>query len=341
MRKKTELTLAAMFVILSVTIAFLNQNSVGETPQNGAKISVDPSSIIEQTRQPPFRFRIYISIYNVTNMVSCEFNLSYAPGIFVVNQINKLKVQNQYPSAYTNADDALGYIYVKLIYGQPINLPEQSVQLIEIEFTAISYGYTVLDIHDVYLKDVDGHLIPCEIEDGLVWILKHDVEVIGCAVSTNETYVGKLVNATVIVKNNGDAAENITVTVYAGDQQIVKIEIMNLAPNEIIAEMAVWNTSTLPPSLTPYQIKAEAEPVPYETNTTNNIFIDGKFKLKIVGDINGDGAVNLEDLVLWDSAYNSKPSDPNWNPQADINGDDAVDKEDGELIIQNYRNSLS
>ncbi len=37
-----------------------------------------------------------------------------------------------------------------------------------------------------------------------------------------------------------------------------------------------------------------------------------------VGDLNGDGKVGLDDLVLLANAYNSKPGDPNWNPLADI-----------------------
>lgn len=274
-------------------------------------------------------------------MVSCEFNMSYIPGIFVLNNINKIKVQNQYPSSYTNADDLKGYIHVRLTYGQPITLLGQSAQLLDIEFTAISYGSTVLDLHDVSIKDKDGNTIPCAVEDGFVWIIKHDIAIIDCVVSTNATYVNRLVDINVTVKNEGNVAENITVKIYANGQPIATLQITNLNSGETVTETVVWNTSGCTPSLTPYQIKAEADPVPYETNTANNIFIDGNVMIKIVGDINGDGTVNIEDLELWDAAYNSKPGDSNWNPQADINGNGCVDKEDGILIIQNYKNSLS
>ena len=37
-----------------------------------------------------------------------------------------------------------------------------------------------------------------------------------------------------------------------------------------------------------------------------------------MGDLNGDGKVNLADLVLFADAYGSKPGDLNWNPLADI-----------------------
>jgi len=38
----------------------------------------------------------------------------------------------------------------------------------------------------------------------------------------------------------------------------------------------------------------------------------------LVGDLNGDGKVSLQDLALMAQAYGSKPGDPNWNPLADI-----------------------
>lgn len=38
----------------------------------------------------------------------------------------------------------------------------------------------------------------------------------------------------------------------------------------------------------------------------------------LVGDLNGNGKVDLADLVLLANAYGSKPGDSNWNPNADI-----------------------
>ncbi len=266
--------------------------------------------------------------------------MSYTPGIFVVNQINKIKVQNQYPSSYTNADDLKGYVYVKLTYGQPITLAGEGAQLLDIEFTAINYGYTTLDLHDVSIKDKDGNTIPCTVEDGFVWIIKHDIAIIDCAASTNATYVNRLVDINVTAKNEGNIAENITVKIYANDQLVATLPIINLNPGETVTVTATWNTSSWTPSLTPYQLKAEGVSVSYDANTENNIFIDGNVTMKIVGDVNGDGTVNLEDLGLWDAAYDSRPGGSNWNPQADINGDGVVDKEDGILIIQNYKSSL-
>ncbi|MEM3617186.1 MAG: CARDB domain-containing protein [Candidatus Bathyarchaeia archaeon] len=340
MKRKTMVALAIVTIVMAAAIVALLNQSLGGISE-GAKIYVDPPIVMEETRQPPFTFHIYIAVYNVTNMVSCEFNMSYTPGIFVLNQINKIKVQDQYPALYTNADDVKGYVHVKLTYGQPITLLGESAQLLDIEFTAINYGSTTLDLHDVLIKDKDGNTIPCTVEDGFVWIIKHDIAIIDCIVSTNATYVNRLVYINVTAKNEGNIAENITIKICANDQIIATPSIANLGSGETVTVAVTWNTSSCTPSLTPYQIKAEADQVPYETNLTNNIFIDGNITIKIVGDVNGDGTVDIEDLGLWDAAYGSSPSDPNWNSQADINGDGVVDKEDGILIIRNYKSSLA
>src|SRR5271157_2901638 len=46
--------------------------------------------------------------------------------------------------------------------------------------------------------------------------------------------------------------------------------------------------------------------------------IDRAPLFSLVGDLNGDGKVGLDDLVLLAQAYGSKPGDANWNPLADI-----------------------
>jgi hypothetical protein len=66
-----------------------------------------------------------------------------------------------------------------------------------------------------------------------------------------------------------------------------------------------------------------------------------QIQISIAGDINMDGKVNLEDLVLLANAYGSKPGDPNWNPAADINGQGKVDLADLVLLAENYGKGTS
>jgi len=55
-----------------------------------------------------------------------------------------------------------------------------------------------------------------------------------------------------------------------------------------------------------------------------------------LGDVNGDGRVDVFDLVIVANAYCSKVGDPRYNPQADLNSDGAVDIEDLIIVALNF-----
>ena len=48
----------------------------------------------------------------------------------------------------------------------------------------------------------------------------------------------------------------------------------------------------------------------------------------LIGDINGDGTVDLKDLVLVAKAFGSRSGSANWDPRCDINGNGGVDLTD-------------
>jgi hypothetical protein len=56
----------------------------------------------------------------------------------------------------------------------------------------------------------------------------------------------------------------------------------------------------------------------------------------IVGDINGDGKVNISDLAIIAKAYGSRPGGVNWNAAADLNLDGKIDIRDMRLAARNY-----
>jgi len=60
------------------------------------------------------------------------------------------------------------------------------------------------------------------------------------------------------------------------------------------------------------------------------------FSYTILGDVNGDGKVSLQDLVLLAYIYSSKPGDANWNRNADINGNGVVDLADLAMLANYY-----
>jgi len=83
--------------------------------------------------------------------------------------------------------------------------------------------------------------------------------------------LGELVNVTVDVKNNGTVGESFNVTVYYDTTAIETETVVNLAPNETHSFTLSWNTMDASAGI--YRIKAEADPLPEETVTENNMLV--------------------------------------------------------------------
>lgn len=56
----------------------------------------------------------------------------------------------------------------------------------------------------------------------------------------------------------------------------------------------------------------------------------------LVGDLNGDGKVDLGDLIMLALAYGATPSSPNWNPDADLNHDGVINLIDLVTLASHY-----
>ena len=58
------------------------------------------------------------------------------------------------------------------------------------------------------------------------------------------------------------------------------------------------------------------------------------------GDINGDGCVNLPDVLLLAQAWGTCQGDPDYNPDADLNGDNCVNLPDVLILASHWGECL-
>ena len=160
-------------------------------------------------------------------------------------------------------------------------------------------------------------------------IARNDIALFDVAVCPNEIYAGRTVNITVTVKNVGELSEDINVTVNCNETAIHMQFIKGLTPKEETVSIFLWNTTGLTPGQT-YIIWANATTLHCDINVTNNVFISNAtiVKIKMLGDVNGDGVVDISDLVIMVDAIPSVSGMSNWNPDADINNDGLCDVAD-------------
>ncbi len=321
--------------ILPISIAL---RTALTSPTPDTKLFVDPPSILRENLVIGERFAVSISVADVTNLTRYEFTLSFNTIMLDVVGIRLLPEANL-PLGNWVINDALGIVWINVTYeGNPITTVPP-VALAGIEFKAMNRGQSPLHLYDTALFDQLGDSIAHTTEDGMITILRHDVAIVDISASTHETYIGRTVQVNVIASNQGDVIENFTVRVYHNETQFAAFDVLNLDPGMNLTLMFTWNTSDVSAGNV-YRLKAEASTVPYESNTANNVFIDDTVKVKIIGDVNGDNTVDIDDWNAFDSAWSTHQGDPSWNAQADINGDGVVDNADGILIAQNYRNAV-
>jgi hypothetical protein len=256
-----------------------------------------------------------------------------------VERVAVLPLQGQYPVAITNFNGENGYIWARLSYKNASTISEARA-LVEIEFYVKDYGSTDLHFQSSALTDGSEQPIPHDSIDGFVWIIRRNVSVQGISPIQYETYVGRLVSINVTILNDGDLLENFTVSLFY-DSTLITSKNLTLPSKEELVLHLIWNTSQVSPRLEPYLLKAEASILAYEADSSDNTLVKGAIKIKIVGDVNGDGSVDINDLIAWDNAYGTHFGDPQWDSQADINMDNIVDESDAMLILENYKETLS
>jgi hypothetical protein len=413
----------------------------------GTILYVDPPEIIDPTIEPSQNFAVNVTIDDVGNMRTCEFNLTYDTNILTCVIVEVLKVQNQLPIPNVVFNDEMGYVWVKLKYPSAITTTIPA-PLVKITFHVDARGVTTLDLTNTTLTDSAGEPIPHTAIDGFFAALIQDLSITNVVVSSNWVYKGQPVNIDVTVKNLGNQKESFDVKTYYNTTLIGTQHVTDLAPNAEATLTFTWDTSTAELCRN-YTIKAEVTILPYETNTTdntyingnvkvyardiavtnvvtsrnwvyqgwiveinvtvmnlgdleesfevqslydsqligiqyvtslpsneeitltfkwntstaepchnytingkvtilpyeldtyNNVYVDGNVKVRLEGDVNGDGNVNISDMLLAKQYFGTFLGHPMWAPEVDLNQDNFIDIKDMLIIRKNFGKSCT
>jgi hypothetical protein len=152
-------------------------------------------------------------------------------------------------------------------------------------------------------------------------------------------YQGWKVYVNVTVKNKGNATETFDVHFYYDSNLGGTTTVIGLAPDEERVMTITWNTSTAQPGHN-YTITSVADPVPFEMNLADNNFTDGNIMIRLMGDVNGDGTVNMRDINQLVLVFRSYPGHPKWDPLNDLDRNGIIDMRDITLCILNFGKTI-
>jgi hypothetical protein len=289
--------------------------SLGQTPLNltDTKITNSTGNLIEHDVSNGF-FAALIHDIAITNLISSP-NWAYQgwPVNVTVSVKNNGNTNETFSLMAFYDNNTMGTTTVTNLVPN-----EQRDVLFTWDTTGVPEGnYTI----SAYATPVpyETHMSDNLLIDGTVWIMvkKHDVAIINVSVDS-WAYQGWIIQINITARNIGEYNETFDVNAYY-DSTILfgTAHVDNLGTSQSLTLQFSLDTSSLEPCHT-YTISAQATPVPYEYNMTNNVLVDGGLTVRLMGDLNGDGKINLIDYFEATLAFGSYPGHPKWDPAADL-----------------------
>jgi len=342
MRKAIAFVLTALILFYSLII-FTSCSQGQSTPT----IYVDPSWTTVQPNETAVS--INVSITQATNVSGWEFSLYYANSILhSVTATEGDFLAKGGPSTWfwieelnDNYNSTHGRVSLACLQlGNATEGVDGSGTLATITFQPLSGGTSTLHLSNLDLVDPGANKIrPINSSDGTIQVMGAvDIAVNG--VTPLKTVVGQRYNMeiNVTIRNQGDQTTTFNVTTYANNSAVSTIFNTSLPNGGSTILTFTWNTSGF--AYGNYTLSAYVPPVPGDTNTANNnCTCTIPVHVGVPGDVSGttpgvyDGVVNMKDVAYLVSLFNTRPSSPNWKPNADVNDDGVVNMKDIAIAV--------
>lgn len=309
-----------------------------------AKLHVSPEQVVGPQWLPTTSFTINITIEDVEDLYGYEFKLNYDGAILTCYGIIVHPLGENYFITSFYANDSMGQVWVKFELYSPATpvTAHTNITLVTLLFKVDKIGESVLHLSDTQIANAEGIPITHETTDGYFATLIVDISITEATAFPTKVYEGWNVYINVTVLNKGNLTETFNVNAYYDNNSIGTITVENLAPGEERTITFTWNTtSVIPYYAYNYTINVEVPPLVYEINVADNNFTDGLVAVKLMGDINNDGVVEMLDFNLMIDAFGSYPEHPRWNPECDLNQDQMVELLDFLILSSNFGRSCA
>jgi hypothetical protein len=151
----------------------------------------------------------------------------------------------------------------------------------------------------------------------------HDVDVHALGSLKTVINIGFRARFNVTLSNEGDFTETAYVAIWAQNATatlLVNSTTVVLAPGAAPSITLTWT----PIDKGNYTMFATINIVHDETDVYDNTFINGKITVSIQGDVDGDGDVDIYDVVKITAIYGFKLGDLGFNPNSDLDDDNVI-----------------
>jgi len=334
---KPKYFVSMLLLVILVASSMLVRVAVASDPV----ISVSPAS---KTVNVGEEFTIDINLDYAQNLYGYEVWLSFDRTKLNATSIDYRSYLNEPTNIWhQEVNNIGGYVALAVSSLRPAS-PKTGGSpppLATVGFKAIDTGSSTLHLYNTILSDNQSLQIPCTTIDGTVYVVGavHDVAVIDVKLWKTVVGEGYTVKINVTVTNEGNFTETFNITAYAdlavspiGDEiTIGKQTVNNLLSGETQIVALIW--TTIGTAKGNYTISAVADTAPGETDTEDNTYIDGTVLVTVVGDVNGDHVVDIDDLILIIYYWGTYEGGPNWNPNMELSNDIVIDIDDLLILI--------
>jgi hypothetical protein len=306
-------------------------------------------------------YTVYVHVANVVDLYAWELQLNYNSTMLrLVSYSNVSGGLNTPTQIFENSNTSTGgvgqvWFAISTIHPTSTGITYADHAIFQIQFEAIAAGASSLHLHGDILSDPTGTPIAHNTTDGSITVGTLDLTVTsiivinnGCSIYANDTYADGItpyyVPVNVTIQNTGSmnaGSFNVSLAAYSFNSSRAdgygELRVTSLTAGGSLTLQ--FTTVFHPTHFGYYNLTAtvDVHNEVVESNKTNNVLVySPRAQVTIIGDINGDGVVNILDAVAIAQAWHATSSNSWWNIKADINHDGTVDIFDGTRLTLNW-----
>jgi len=247
-----------------------------------------------------------------------------------------VEVENQ--GIFTETFNVTAYANATYICEETVdNLEGGESQLTSLAWNTSSFAggnYTLSVVADTVANETD--ILDNACTYGSLTLLSHDLEITDVTVSKTVVGQGHSTYVNVTISNQGDYDETFSSTLNVTTTIIGSLANVTLVSQNSASFYFEWNTTGYAEGN--YSLTAQVFPVDGEIDVEDNTFAFWVL-VTIAGDVDGNGEVNIFDIVMIAGSYGAVAGDPGYTPNCDIDGSSTIDIFDVVLAAGNYGRS--